>query len=48
MQLQKELIVCNFMKKLFSNIKDEAGQSTVEFAIVTAAMLVVVLALGLF
>lgn len=36
------------MKKILLKINSESGQSTVEFAIVTAAMLVVVIALGLF
>lgn len=36
------------MRWLLKNIKNEEGQSTVEYAIVTAALLVVVLGLGLF
>lgn len=36
------------MKKIFLKINSDSGQSTVEFAIVTAAMLVVVIVLGLF
>lgn len=35
------------MKKLFIKVKIEDGQSTVEFAIVTAAFLVIVVALSL-
>ena len=36
------------MKKILLKINSESGQSTVEFAIVSAAMLVVVIVLGLF
>lgn len=36
------------MKIVHLKINSENGQSTVEFAIVTAAMLVIVIALGLF
>lgn len=36
------------MKRLIKHVYSEFGQSTVEFAIVTAALLVVVIALGLF
>ena len=36
------------MNNVMKNITSEDGQSTVEFAIVTAALLVVVIALGLF
>lgn len=36
------------MKRFWLKINSENGQSTVEFAIVTAAMLVIVITLGLF
>lgn len=42
-------MVCNLaMKKFYKQIFNDDGQSTVEFAIVTAALLVVVIALSLF
>lgn len=46
MQLPMELIVCN-LKSFIKHINDESGQSTVEFAIVTAALLTMVIALSL-
>ena len=36
------------MKNFFKQISNDDGQSTVEFAIVTAALLVVVIALSMF
>lgn len=42
-------MVCNIvMKNFFKQISNDDGQSTVEFAIVTAALLVVVIALSMF
>lgn len=41
-------MVCN-MKKLLEKIyRDKSGQSTVEFAIVTSAILLIIVALGMF
>lgn len=35
------------MKRILYKVKDSSGQSTVEFAIVTAALLIIVIALSL-